>query len=467
MRTAPTSLPICILLLSAVVLGLAASPPIAAGEASAASSNKYNVVFIVADDLNTELGAYGSKIVKSPSIDKLADQGARFGLAITQAPVCKASRMSFMLGRRLETTQVWDNRTRTPMKTREMESIPEYFGRKGYTTIAFGKVFGNDKMEEAKWDHHEKLKDYPTDAPDKVVYEEEKGASRILPRPTLNEDAQEPDGRIARRAVELMEINRNRRFFMAVGFRSPHVPRAMPKKYVDMYPVASIAAHTIPEDDRDDWPEGVAKATPPNFAEMSDEDIVLARQAYYASVSFLDAQVGYLLDGLERLKLADSTIVVLFSDHGYGIGEHGLYGKGTHFMNVARVPLIISVPGNKPAVVTHPVELVSLYATLAELCALPRPAGIEGRSLAPLIADPDRPWTRYAYLRTKKAYSIFSEEFRYTEHGGKEDRAELYNHKTDPAELHNLIHDPKHADLVRELRRHLHAGWKSERIEVD
>jgi uncharacterized sulfatase len=422
-------------------------------------AGRFNVVLIVSDDLNTELGCYGSTVVRSPNIDKLAAEGIRFDLTISQSPYCIPSRTSFISGRRPDTTGVWTNDTDPRVNMQDVEFLPEYFKEHGYVTAAFGKILA--AHDEGLWDVYEALNDYSEDAPDKIRFEKKvRGNHRVLPTPTRNEDRHHRDGRIARRAVRFLEQHESGPLFLAVGFHAPHTPRALPGRYFDMYPLETIELPPSVANDREDWPSSFKPVISPNFEGMDDDLTRKARQAYFASITFMDAQVGVILDSLDRLDLADDTVVVFLSDHGYGIGEHGLYGKGTLFMNVSRVPLIISAPGKAPGVSTRPVELVSLYATLADLCGLPEPQGVEGRSLAPLLDDPRRPWSKYAYAYGWSGRSVISERFRYSEHHGSPDQAELYDHVNDPHEFHNLVGKSASASIVQEMRARLRGGWE-------
>jgi iduronate 2-sulfatase len=399
-----------------------------------------NVLLIVVDDLNTSLGCYGHPIVKSPNIDRLATSGVRFERAYCQGTWCVPSRASFLTGRRVESLQAGEARL---LQLGGMESFPQHFRKHGYFTAKAGKIAHRDRVE---------------------------GLWSVL------ESWDGPDDQTAQRVVKLLEAKRDQPFLIAAGFHKPHVPLKAPQSYYEMYPPDKVPLPT-----KSALPGVYGKPTPAaptrdilkviqsnlgtaQFLAASDEQQRAIIAAYYACVSFMDAQVGVLLDALDRLKLRENTIVLLFSDHGFHLGEHGgLFQKKTLFERDARVPLIVSAPGKRQGVASSRlVELVDVFPTLTELCGLPAPEGLEGTSVVPLLHTPDRPWKMAAFTFEGR-YSVRSERYRYTL--GKADKtgqnAELYDHQTDPEELTNLPQDPKHAQVMAEMRKLLADGWKS------
>ncbi|MBI4603555.1 MAG: sulfatase, partial [Planctomycetes bacterium] len=273
-------------------------------------------------------------------------------------------------------------------------------------------------------------------------------------------DAEEPDGRAARRVVELLEAKRDRPFSIALGFHKPHLPFVAPRRYFEMHPPERFSLPREPEGDLADIPRAALTHRPDDL-KLPEADRRQAIAAYYAATSFMDAQLGAVLDALDRLRLWESTVVVFFGDHGWHLGEHGgLWRKMTLFEEAARVPLIVAAPGSK-AGASSPrlVELVDLYPTLVELCGLPAPEGLEGRSFAPLLGDPTREWKRAAHTQVQRGKvmgrSVRTERYRYTEWGDGE--AELYDHDADPREHRNLARDPAHAATAAEMRRLLPA----------
>lgn len=427
--------------------------PIPADGRTSPVPRKPNVLVIISDDLNTQLGCYGSTIVKTPNIDAFAKTAVRFDRAYCQYPQCNPSRSSFLSGRRPETTKVLDNETliasHAPLKG--VVYLPDYFRKNGYDTARVGKVMHPHSEGVIPWDVSER-------SPSRGGGREEAGKAS----PTRNADKDEPDGKAALRVVELLGQKRDKPFFIAVGFHKPHVPLHAPRKYFDLYPKDKLEFPKEPDGHVAGIPRLALTRQPLRDLDKRQE----MTQGYYACTSFMDAQVGVILDALDKLKLKDDTVVVFMSDHGWHLGEHGgLMAKLTLFNESARVPLIVRVPGGKAAVSPRLVELVDLYPTLTGLCGLPVPTGLEGTNFAPLLADPDRVWKKAAYTVVTRAggvlgRAVHTEGYRYTEWGGPT-AAELYNLKADPHEYVNLVKDAKHADALKELRQLLKEGWKS------
>jgi uncharacterized sulfatase len=271
------------------------------------------------------------------------------------------------------------------------------------------------------------------------------------------------DGVNARNVVRLIEEKRQKPFFIVAGFHRPHTPLEAPQRFFEMYPPARQPLPLQPEAGRKLVPFPAFKTTHPTM--KNDDEIRRARTAYYACVSWIDTQVGLLLDALERQNLTENTIIVFFSDHGFHLGEHvGLWGKSTLFEEATRVPLLVAAPGKK-AGASSPrlVELVDVYPTLAQLCGLPRPEGMEGASFAPLLDDPERPWKKAAFTSVQRngGQSVRTERYRLTVWGmGRPSECELYDHQRDPHELVNLARDPAQAQTLADLHRVLKEGWK-------
>ncbi len=277
-------------------------------------------------------------------------------------------------------------------------------------------------------------------------------------------DEEQTDGRGATAAIKLLEQHRNEPFFLAVGFYRPHTPYVAPKPYFGWYPLDKLALAAEPDDDRSDIPGLALTVKPPNYG-LTEDLQRQAIEAYFASISLMDAQVGRLLDALDRLGLAEKTVVVFLSDHGYHLGEHGLWQKMTLFEESARIPLIIAAPGMKAAGqgCGRLVESVDVYPTLADLCGLSAPAGLAGRSLRPLLDDPQQPWKKAAFTQVRRqegklGRSVRSERWRYTEWDEGREGRELYDHDNDPHEYRNLADDPAQAEVVKEHQALLHAG---------
>lgn len=436
-----------------------------------ADDKPLNVLFIVADDLNNDLGCYGHPMVQTPHIDRLAQMGMRFDRAYCQNPLCNPSRVSFLSGLRPETTGVHTLFDPPRRSLPNAVMLPEHFRRHGYFTAMSGKVYhtGKEMEDPQSWDVE--FREFGKNPRKKEIERsgEAGPTGSSLNWAVLNTiDEQTPDGQVADRAVQLIEqaTADEKPFFMAVGFRRPHSPYAAPRRYFDLYPPAKVDLSTMHQK-----PIGIPAAAVnlpllrQNLLSESDSREVIA--AYLACVSFVDAQVGELWQAMDRLKLWDNTVVVFFSDHGYHLGDHGgLWHKATLFEQATRVPLIVHAPGmravGKPC--ARLVELVDLYPTLVDLCALPMPAGLEGRSFRPLLNDPQQPWKQAAYSLTARddgvpvrqvkffGRSVRTERWRYTEWDEGRKGVELYDEENDPHELLNLADKPEHAAIQAELR---------------
>src|SRR2546421_7553664 len=382
------------------------SPPPSA--VSAASAPKLNVLFIISDDLRPELGAYGNKIIKTPNVDGLAARGMRFDRAYAQFPLCNPSRSSLLNGHYPTQTGVMDNNTYFRARHPDYVSLPQYFKEHGYATLRTGKIFHGGIDDEVSWTEGGEPPDpaiinrpasriatgaAPSDQPEvagqgRTSNPKESESDRIV---VLNGDGESHgDYKVATRAIEYLERYKDKPFFLAVGFVKPHSPPTAPKKFFDLYDPDKIP---LPPDfnTRPRAPEGFPDLSIPH----RNADLFIGRdasptearemiRAYYASTSFVDAQVGRVLGELDKLNLRDKTIIVFWGDHGYHLGEKGKWSKAYSLYEVGtRVPLIIVVPGGKPQASERIVEDIDLYATLTDLCGLQRPQGIEGRSLVP------------------------------------------------------------------------------------
>ncbi len=455
--------------------------------ASCAFAEPMNVLFIVSDDLtNNALGSYGS-VAKSPNIDKIAAKGVRFERAYCQFPLCNPSRTSFLTGLRPDSSRVYENATQFRKTVPDTQSLGQTFQKGGYFVARVGKLYhygvpaqiGTDGLDDdASWQHVVNPRGRDKDDEEKdlifTLNPMAKGSSRF--GGTLSwlaaggTDEEQTDGKTAIEVVKLLEKSKDKPFFLACGFFRPHTPYVAPKKYFDMYPTDSIVLPEVPANHRDSAPAAAFGSDKKEQAKLTDPLRKQAIQAYYASVTFMDAQVGKVLDALETLKIADKTIVVFISDHGYHLGEHGLWQKMSLFENSARVPLVIYDPRVKGngKVCTRTVELVDLHATLADLCGIPAPQ-TDGTSLKPLLEDPTAKWDRPAFTQVSRGtptatgevtgknpwfmgYSVRNDRYRYTEWDGGKKGAQLYDYSADPGELTNLADDPKHAETVKQLK---------------
>ena len=470
MKSNPSQLAI----LGSLVLGLLvfALPTMAA--------QRLNVLFIAVDDLGNVLGPAERAGLKTPHLDRLAATGVRFDRAYCQIPLCNPSRASVLTGLRPDATGVFDLDQHFRATVPEVVTLPQLFRSHGWFTARVGKIFhydvpkgiGTDGLDDkASWAQvvnpkgrdvaEEPLITNPT--PARPV------SAALSWHAAEGSDEEQTDGLIATEAIQLMEQRRGEAFFLGVGFFRPHTPFVAPKKYFAMYPLEGIRLPVSPAGDRDDIPL-VAFAhnnTSPNYG-LDEVTCRQALQAYYASVSFVDAQIGRVLGALDRLGLAERTLVVLWSDHGYHLGEHGgVWQKRTLFEESARAPLLIRAPGAKGNGRACPriVEFVDIYPTVAGFCGLTPPKTIAGRSLLPLLEDPARAWDGSAVTQILRpgngtplmGRSIRTERWRYTEWAEGRLGTELYDHAADPQEFNNLALSPAAKDVVTALQNLLKA----------
>ena len=447
---------------------------------SAAQPTRPNVLFIVADDLCTHLGTYGNKVVQTPHTDALAERGVRFDRAYVQYPVCNPSRISFLTGLRPDTTRIYGNDTALRTNLPTAVTLPQLLRTHGYFTASISKIFhvsqwdprhpeeraGSWKLDDAaSWNF--RLNTKPTELGQKGDNLHLAGAP--APGDKLNfrlmaegDDDDQDDGQAVRDALALFAQERDRPFFIGVGFRRPHAAWIAPKKYFDRYPLASLK---LPEPgSREGVPALAFTNKEPNYG--TPTEMLKLLQAYYASTTFMDTQLGRLLAGLEHAGLASNTIVVLLGDHGWHLGEHGLWHKGTLFEESARAPLVISTPGSKGngRATARIVEFVDLFPTIAELCGVPAPAGLAGASLRPLLDDPSAPRARPAFTQVTRpgnlmGRSIRTDRWRYTEWDSGRAGVELYDHGHDPHEMTNLARDRDYTSTIADLRHLLRANF--------
>ncbi len=421
-----------------------------------------NVLFIVVDDLRTNLGCYGDPIARTPNVDRLAQRGMRFERAYCQYPLCNPSRSSFMTGLRPDTVKIFNNGDSWQDVVPEAVSLPRMYRSKGYRTAQVGKVF-NDRSTGQDDPRAWEFSINPQGGPNAEKGEGRSMHSREWCRWVAAEgpDEEQPDAQTAAEGIRLLEQNRDRPFFIALGFKRPHDPFVAPKRYFDLYPLEQMPVHADPPGRHPDVRH--ALADPDRFASFTDRERREFLRSYYASTSFMDAQLGRVLDALDRLELWDSTVVVFFSDHGYHLGERGWWNKNTLFELSARAPLIVWAPSMAGAgrTTARLVEFVDLYPTLADLSGIEPPAGLPGRSFRALLDDPALPWKTAAYTQVRRGQivgrSVRTERWRYTEWDGGRAGLELYDHGTDPGEWHNLANDRKYSRTVAELERLLGA----------
>lgn len=476
--------------LAALALALLSGP-------ASAASPKFNVLHLVSDDLNTNLGSYGHPVVQSPHIDKLAARGVRFDKAYCQYPLCNPSRASFMTGLRPDTTKVLNNNTHFRETDPSTVTLPQSFQKAGAFVARVGKLYhygvptqiGTDGLDDApSWMKVVNPIGHDKAVEDKIFTLVPGQFGGVLSWFADEDPAPQTDAIGAAEAIKLLEAHKDKPFYLAVGFFRPHTPYVAPKSYFDLYPLDKVGLATGPMKDQEGVPAPAYGSYKKELDQMTDDLRRQARQAYYASTTFMDAQVGQVVDAVDRLGLADSTIIVFHSDHGYHLGEHGLWQKQSIWEGSARVPLIISVPGStqKGKTCHRPVELVDLHATLTDLCGIAAPK-TDGKSLKPLLDNPAAEWSHPAYSQVSRGVpqgtnapkadggtaaksaaknkgkgkkqtamimgrSVRTEQFRYTEWG--KDGANgimLYDMVNDPSEANNLASDPAFAGQVKTM----------------
>ncbi len=434
-----------------------------------AAGSKPNVLFLICDDLNNDLSSYGHPIVKSPNLDRLASRGVQFNQAYCQMPFCGPSRASFMTGLYPDQTLVKGNMVYIREHTPNVITLPQAFRKKGYFAARIGKIFhynvpgeiGSGGYDDpSSW--NQTINPRGRDLDDqRLIYSLVPGntGGALCWLAADGEDSEQTDGIAATEAVELLErfARNDESFFLAVGLYRPHLPFVAPKKYFDMYPLEDIEVPEVPAGYLDTVPEAVRSrfSRKPYEAVISKENAKRAIQGFYASVSFADAQLGIVLDALDDTGLADNTVVVFTSDHGYHLGEHGLWMKGTLFENSARVPLIfaglgIEAKGSKTDALA---EMIDIYPTLAELAGVPAPGYLSGVSLVPALSDPSATLRDSALTQLGSGYTVRTARYRYTRWGKGRSSAnmELYDRESDPEEMVNLIRNPNYAETVKKM----------------
>lgn len=432
---------------------------------------RQNVLFICVDDLNNDLSIYGHPLVKSPNFERLASRSVQFDRAYCQYPLCNPSRASVMTGLRPDQTRIYDLETHFREHLPQVVTLPQLFKDHGYYTGRVGKVY-HMGYAVSKWGTNwldDSLSWREVVNPTGRDVTDHKKIRNLLDNRSFGylaaegTDEEQTDGKVATEAIRMLEENKDQPFFLAVGFFRPHTPFVAPQKYFDLYSLESIRLPTEPADDMDDIPQAALSTVPVNWG-LSEADRKEAIRGYYATVTFMDAQVGRLLDALDRLKLQDNTIIVLWSDHGYNLGQHGQWMKMSLFENSARAPFLIAAPGlQKGKTSGRTVELLDIYPTLAELCGLPAPPKLAGKSLLPLLQKPNAPWDRPAYTQVargagKMGRSVRTERWRYTQWDGGAAGTELYDHQRDGREITNLAGKKQYAAVERQMARLLREG---------
>lgn len=461
-----------------------------------------NILFIIIDDMRPLLGCYGTPAI-TPRMDRLASEGTLFRRAYCQESLCHPSRTSVLTGCRPPTTRVFNLKADFRDALPDLTTLPQAFKNAGYLTRAVGKVHhGPGRLDDApSWSE-------PCWRPEKRFYHTKHGRAiedeldkeakalglfRFRPGPAFEApeipDGETMDGQIAAKAVEIMESAGKKPFFLAVGFRKPHLPFVAPKRYWDLYDMEEVPPPGYPE-----APEGAASWAITNWTELraymgipdegpiDKETATMLRHGYLACISYMDALVGQLLDALDRLELRDDTIVCLWGDHGFHLGDLSMWCKLTNYEAAVRVPLILSAPGEYPrgARTSSLVELVDLYPTLCELAGLPIPEFCEGTSMVPLLEDPHRPWKPVAFSQIPVndaergrglGRTLCNDRFRLIEWRFDNRKGpvafELYDYHSDRLGSRNVAGDPDYAQALQTMRALLGRGWRGAREGLD
>lgn len=448
----------------AFLISLIISPWVAYAE------SKPNVLLIMADDLRDFGGAFTKDVVKTPNLDRLRARGTTFELAYVQYPVCNPSRSSMMTGLRAEQTGIVGNDIPLRQKMPDVITLPQLFKETGWQSHAFGKLYhlggGNDLAAKNLWmdtdrSWHTAQEFAATKAGRKMIEGRDvtDGALEWCQWGAADgTDDDQPDGQIAAATVAMMEKQGDKPWFIGCGFMKPHDPFIAPKKYFDLYPIESLKPWTDPVDITPVRKESVGfSAYGPVFAKFTQQEWRELFRAYCAGTSFMDAQLGRVLDALDRGKLWDKTIVVFVGDHGYHTGERKWWNKNTLFERSCRAPLIIAAPGMKGGQTTRSlVEFVDLYPTITELCDLKSPHATAGTSLMPVLENAETTIKDAAFTLVTRGpklhgQSIRTARWRMTR--WSDGLTELYDHDADPEELHDV--SAKHADVITELTARL------------
>lgn len=480
------------------------STPLAAEIArlGAPGARRKNVLFIAIDDLRPELGCYGHAMVRSPNIDRLAKSGTLFERAYCQQAVCAPSRASLLTGRRPDTTKVYDLKTHIRTTMPNVVALQQHFKNNGYFSEGIGKLFHPGLEDDASysvphrnppggnWVTEENIrmqtvggkltKDTGNDA-------ESTGTTRMRPNATESADVPDDayiDGKMSVMAIESLQrlapkatatkAGERQPFFLGVGFRKPHLPFCAPKKYWDLYDRSKIPLpykerpKNAPDVAFTTWGELRSYSDIPDVGPTDDAKTRELIHGYYACVSFVDAQVGKLLAALDRLGLRKDTIVVVWGDNGWKLGEYSAWSKHTNFELDTHTPLIIADPDHRPGRTAALTEFVDVYPTLCTLCGLPLPEGLEGVSAEPLLQNPRRPWKKAAFSQYPRqgimGYSMRTDRYRYTEwretKTGDVKFKELYDLANDPLCKESIVAEPGQEKIVATLHGMMADGWQ-------
>lgn len=451
-------------------------------------SQSPNILFIAVDDLRPELNCYGRTHIHSPNIDRLAAEGTLFQQTYCQVPVCGASRASLLSGIRPTATRFVNYFTRLEKDYPGIPSLPEHFKNNGYTTLSRGKIFHHaddqlDAWSEEPWSpkmQNDKygwfdyldtnslavIRNHPNFDPNAADWRNIRGPA--FEAPDVEDEAYK-DGKLAKRGIEDIKrlAKKDKPFFLAIGFWKPHLPFNAPKKYWDLYDRDSI-----PMSPNNFRPENVPEAAIHNSGELRNYGLIpkknpvspdtarILTHGYYACVSYTDAQIGKLLDAVDELGLSKNTIVILWGDHGWNLQDHTMWCKHANFETSMRAPLIIRAPGFEGKQETNALtEFVDIYPTLCDLANLPQPEHLDGKSLVPLLENPNQNFKEAIYSRFHKGESVKTDQYVYTEwidpENGEQYARMLYDHTKDSLENVNIAEQKEYARVIADLSRRL------------
>ena len=435
-----------------------------------------NILFIAVDDLRPELNFYGAKHIKSPNLDNLASESLVFNRAYCNIPVCGASRASLLTGTRPTRHRFINYKTRADVDVPNAISLPKLLKQNGYTTISNGKIYHKRDDDSLAWDTRWFPKGNIRNYKLEKNRNQNGNANLAMGGASAFEDAEVDDiayfdGKIAQKGIADLKVlkNENQPFFLALGFMKPHLPFNAPKKYWDLYnrddiklPESYVQPKTTPRKAFHNFGELRNYGNIPKKGDLPEDLAKELIHGYYACVSYVDAQIGLVLDELKRLELDDDTIVILWGDHGWNLGDHKLWSKHVTFETALRTPLIIKVPGKTKGQKSEAItEFIDVYPSLAELVGLEIPDTVEGRSFVPII-NGEKPQKDWAVSKFKDAVTLIKGDLFYTE-WTKDDGVAyarmLFDHSKDPLELDNLAEKPEYQDKVKALALELKKKW--------
>ncbi len=435
-----------------------------------------NVLFIIADDMNVDLAAYGNEQIKTPHLDRLRKRSMVFNRAYVQYPLCNPSRNSFLTGMYPGTTGSLRNDLNIRDTAPDVTTLPEIFKNQGYRTISTGKVFHQE--DPGSWSQISDLETgglCPLDQEPKFYHHSNRGSERkskgdgrklvddTVPwlewRSVTEGEKHLKDGLVAKATVNRINeiVEDETPFFLSVGFYRPHDPFFAPKRFFDMYPLQSLTLPVIPENASELPKHAFYHVFKKAFEQMGELEKLEMMRSYYAGISYMDEQLGVVLDHFEKKGLMDNTVIVFIGDNGFQVGEKDYWNKGLLFERSCRAPLLISTPEMKLAgsMCDRVVEFVDIYPTLTSLCQIENPSGLDGESLAPLLDDPSLPRKEIAYSYCNNDRSVRDTRFRYStwDKGGHA----LYDHMLDPDEHYNLADQPEYSAVLKRMQGHIDA----------